>query len=113
VEKAIKIARRAGIPLKIAAKVDKADLDCYNGNINGNIKRLLKGPGVEFIGEGLTGFVLTASTGRLPQFRVSRPLIGAGFDVALKSGFRPSAWRAIMSSCTMMSGAAARSKRLS
>jgi glycosyltransferase involved in cell wall biosynthesis len=47
VEKAIKIARRAGIPLKIAAKVDKADLDYYNAKI----KRLLKGPGVEFIGE--------------------------------------------------------------
>jgi glycosyltransferase involved in cell wall biosynthesis len=47
VEKAIKIARRTGIPLKIAAKVDKADLDYYNAKI----KRLLKGPGVEFIGE--------------------------------------------------------------
>ena len=47
VEKAIKIAGRAGIPLKIAAKVDKADLDYYNDKI----KRLLKGPGVEFIGE--------------------------------------------------------------
>src|SRR5437660_3207617 len=47
VERAIKIARRAGIPLKIAAKVDKADLDYYNDKI----KRLLKGPGVEFIGE--------------------------------------------------------------
>jgi glycosyltransferase involved in cell wall biosynthesis len=47
VEKAIKIARRVGIPLKIAAKVDKADLDYYNHKI----KRLLKGPGVEFIGE--------------------------------------------------------------
>jgi glycosyltransferase involved in cell wall biosynthesis len=47
VEKAIKIARRVGIPLKIAAKVDKADLDYYNDKIN----RLLKGPGVEFIGE--------------------------------------------------------------
>ena len=47
VEKAIKIARRVGIPLKIAAKVDKADLDYYNEKI----KRLLKGPGVEFIGE--------------------------------------------------------------
>src|SRR6202048_5033760 len=47
VENAIKIARRAGIPLKIAAKVDKADLDYYNAKI----KRLLKGPGVEFIGE--------------------------------------------------------------
>src|SRR6202047_4648717 len=41
VENAIKIARRVGIPLKIAAKVDKADLDYYNDKI----KRLLKGPG--------------------------------------------------------------------
>jgi glycosyltransferase involved in cell wall biosynthesis len=47
VDKAIKIAQRAGIPLKIAAKVDKADLDYYNDRIRG----LLKGPGVEFIGE--------------------------------------------------------------
>jgi glycosyltransferase involved in cell wall biosynthesis len=47
VEKAIKIARQVGIPLKIAAKVDKADLDYYNNKV----KRLLKGPGVEFIGE--------------------------------------------------------------
>jgi glycosyltransferase involved in cell wall biosynthesis len=47
VGKAIKIAGRAGIPLKIAAKIDKADLDYYNDEI----KRLLKGPGVEFIGE--------------------------------------------------------------
>jgi glycosyltransferase involved in cell wall biosynthesis len=47
VEKAINIARLVGIPLKIAAKVDKADLDYYNDKI----KRLLKGPGVEFIGE--------------------------------------------------------------
>lgn len=47
VDKAIKIARRAGIPLKIAAKVDKADLDYYNAKV----KRLLEGPGVEFLGE--------------------------------------------------------------
>ncbi|MGC1887267.1 MAG: glycosyltransferase [Stellaceae bacterium] len=47
VEKAIKIARRVGIPLKIAAKVDKADLDYYNHKV----KRLLMYPGVEFIGE--------------------------------------------------------------
>jgi glycosyltransferase involved in cell wall biosynthesis len=47
VEKAIKIARHVGIPLKIAAKVDKADLDYYNNTV----KRLLKEPGVEFIGE--------------------------------------------------------------
>jgi glycosyltransferase involved in cell wall biosynthesis len=47
IDKAIKIARRAGMPLKIAAKVDKADVDYYNSKI----KRLLKDPGVEFIGE--------------------------------------------------------------
>jgi glycosyltransferase involved in cell wall biosynthesis len=47
VAKAIEIARRSGIPLKIAAKVDKADLDYYNSRI----KRLLQGPGVEFLGE--------------------------------------------------------------
>ena len=46
-DKAIKIARKAGMPLKIAAKVDKVDLDYYNSKI----KRLLKAPGVEFIGE--------------------------------------------------------------
>jgi glycosyltransferase involved in cell wall biosynthesis len=46
-DKAIKIARRAGIPLKIAAKVDKADLDYYNAKV----KRLLEGSGVEFLGE--------------------------------------------------------------
>ena len=46
-DKAIKIAHKAGIPLRIAAKVDKADLDYYNSKI----KRLLKTAGVEFIGE--------------------------------------------------------------
>ena len=44
---AIKIARSAGMPIKIAAEVDKADLDYYSGKI----KQLLKGPGIEFIGE--------------------------------------------------------------
>lgn len=47
VERAIEIAQRAGIPLRIAAKVDKADLEYYNAKI----KRLLKAPGIEFIGE--------------------------------------------------------------
>ena len=46
-DKSIEIAHRAGLPLKIAAKVDKADLAYYNSKI----KRLLKGPGVKFIGE--------------------------------------------------------------
>jgi len=44
---AIKIARGDGMPIKIAAKVDKADLDYYSDKI----KLLLKGPGIEFIGE--------------------------------------------------------------
>lgn len=47
IDKAIEIARRVGLPLKIAAKVDKADVDYYNSRI----RKLLKAPGVEFIGE--------------------------------------------------------------
>jgi glycosyltransferase involved in cell wall biosynthesis len=47
VDKAVEIARRAGLPLKIAAKVDNADRAYYNMRI----KKLLKGEGVEFIGE--------------------------------------------------------------
>jgi glycosyltransferase involved in cell wall biosynthesis len=47
VDKAIEIAHRAGVPLKVAAKVDKVDLAYYNSKI----KRLLKDSGVEFIGE--------------------------------------------------------------
>jgi glycosyltransferase involved in cell wall biosynthesis len=46
-DRAIRIARAAGIPLKIAAKVDKLDED-YFRNI---ILPLIDGPGVEFIGE--------------------------------------------------------------
>jgi len=44
---AIQIARRAGLPLKIAAKVDKADRDYFETAI----KPLLNRPGIEFIGE--------------------------------------------------------------
>ena len=44
---AIEIARRAGIPLKIAAKVDPADREYFDSKI----KPMLSGPGVEFIGE--------------------------------------------------------------
>jgi glycosyltransferase involved in cell wall biosynthesis len=47
VDRAIEIAARAGIPLKIAAKVDKVDRAYYNSRI----KPLLKQSGVEFIGE--------------------------------------------------------------
>jgi glycosyltransferase involved in cell wall biosynthesis len=44
---AIEVARRSGIPLKIAAKVDRADREYFEAVI----KPLLATPGVEFIGE--------------------------------------------------------------
>jgi glycosyltransferase involved in cell wall biosynthesis len=46
-DRAIKIARAAGIPLKIAAKVDKVDEDYFRNDI----LPLIEGSGVEFIGE--------------------------------------------------------------
>lgn len=47
VDRAIEIARRAGMPLKIAAKIDKADREYYDSTI----KPLMNDPNVEFIGE--------------------------------------------------------------
>jgi glycosyltransferase involved in cell wall biosynthesis len=47
VDRAIGIAQRCGLPLKIAAKVDRADEDYFNETI----RPLLSTPGVEFIGE--------------------------------------------------------------
>src|SRR5260370_7184132 len=44
VDRAIRIAERVGVPLKIAAKVDKQDLDYYE-----TIKKLLKRPHVEHL----------------------------------------------------------------
>jgi glycosyltransferase involved in cell wall biosynthesis len=46
-DRAIRIARDAGIPLKIAAKVDKVDEDYFRSEI----APLIDGPGIEFIGE--------------------------------------------------------------
>ena len=46
-DRAIEIARALGVPLKIAAKVDKADVAYFEETI----KPMLAGPGVEFIGE--------------------------------------------------------------
>jgi glycosyltransferase involved in cell wall biosynthesis len=46
-DRAIRIARAAGIPLKIAAKVDRVDEDYFRTEI----VPLIDGPGVEFIGE--------------------------------------------------------------
>jgi glycosyltransferase involved in cell wall biosynthesis len=47
VDRAIEIARRAGLPLKIAAKVDRADRDYFEKDI----KELVDQPHVEFVGE--------------------------------------------------------------
>ncbi len=46
-DRAIRIARRCGIPLKIAAKVDRADQEYFEHVI----RPLLDGPGVEMVGE--------------------------------------------------------------
>jgi glycosyltransferase involved in cell wall biosynthesis len=46
-DRAIRIAREAGIPLKIAAKVDKVDEDYFRDEI----VPLLREPGVEYVGE--------------------------------------------------------------
>jgi glycosyltransferase involved in cell wall biosynthesis len=46
-DRAIEIARKAGIPLKIAAKVDKADAEYFHAKI----RPLLDDPLVEFVGE--------------------------------------------------------------
>lgn len=47
VDRAIRIARAVGIPLKIAAKVDKVDMEYFKATI----EPMLDGPDVEFIGE--------------------------------------------------------------
>lgn len=47
VDRAIDIAVKSGVPLKIAAKVDKADRDYYESRI----KKLLNHPLVEYLGE--------------------------------------------------------------
>jgi glycosyltransferase involved in cell wall biosynthesis len=47
IDVAIDIARRAGVLLRIAAKVDRSDRDYFESII----RPLLRGPGVEFLGE--------------------------------------------------------------
>jgi glycosyltransferase involved in cell wall biosynthesis len=47
VDRAIRIAREVGIPLKMAAKVDRADREYYEEKI----KHLIDGTSVEYIGE--------------------------------------------------------------
>ena len=48
VDRAIEIARRVGMPLKIMAKIDAADA----AYVDREIRHLLAAPGIEFIGEG-------------------------------------------------------------
>ena len=47
IDRAIEIALRAGMPLKIAAKIDPVDTEYFSETI----APLLKAPGIEFIGE--------------------------------------------------------------
>ena len=47
VDRASRIAQGCGVPLKIAAKVDKADRDYYDESI----RPMMNGPGIEYIGE--------------------------------------------------------------
>jgi glycosyltransferase involved in cell wall biosynthesis len=47
VDRAIHIAQQCGIPLKIAAKVDRVDVEYFEERI----RPLIKSPGVEYIGE--------------------------------------------------------------
>ena len=47
VDRAIEIARRSEVPIRIAAKIDRADTDYFHAHI----KPLLNTPGVEFIEE--------------------------------------------------------------
>jgi glycosyltransferase involved in cell wall biosynthesis len=47
VDRAIRIAQGCGVPLKIAAKIDKADQDYFEESI----QPMMGGPGVEYIGE--------------------------------------------------------------
>lgn len=47
VDRAIRIAQECGMPLKIAAKIDKVDRDYFEESI----RPLMSGPGVEYIGE--------------------------------------------------------------
>jgi glycosyltransferase involved in cell wall biosynthesis len=47
VDKAIRIANRCGVPLKIAAKVDEVDREYFESEI----RPLLRSPDVEYIGE--------------------------------------------------------------
>src|SRR5262249_31907605 len=47
IDRAIEIAKRSGIPIKIAAKIDAADQEYFDEKV----RPLFRGPGVEFIGE--------------------------------------------------------------
>ncbi len=46
-DRAIRIAQRCGLPLKVAAKIDRADEDYFNDQI----RPLMADPNIEFVGE--------------------------------------------------------------
>ncbi|MGH7769067.1 MAG: glycosyltransferase family 4 protein [Candidatus Binatia bacterium] len=47
IDRAIEIARKSGMPLKIAAKIDNADLEYYKSRV----EPMLKDPLIEYVGE--------------------------------------------------------------
>jgi glycosyltransferase involved in cell wall biosynthesis len=59
VDRAIHIAQGCGVPLKIAAKVDKADHDYFEESI----RPMMDGPGIEYIGEITDGEKATFLSG--------------------------------------------------
>ena len=77
-DRAIEIAKRAGVKLKIAAKVDKADQDYYDEVI----KPLLDHPLIEFIGEvneqQKCGFLGKARGASLPDRLAGTVRVGHG-----------------------------------
>ena len=101
-------ARPAGIPLKIAAKVDKVDEDYFRAEI----LPLIDGPGGEFIGEiGLNiqgyGYIRAAGAQSGPPFRslvASGIPLGAGTDATVVGPMDPWLMMSFMTTGTNNAG---------
>jgi glycosyltransferase involved in cell wall biosynthesis len=90
-DRAIEIARRAGLPLKIAAKIDPADREYYATAI----RPLLGGEGVQFLGElgeGDKGTLLRGARAMLFPIDWPEPF-GLAMIEAMAHGTPVVAWR--------------------
>src|SRR5580692_7607918 len=74
IDRAIRIAQHCGVPLKVAAKVDRADQDYYDEQIRAMIEAMACGTPViafnrgsvpEVIDDGLTGFIVEDINGAI------------------------------------------------